>query len=140
MERLRVKRLEVGGGLSTDSSLVNGLMIAKSRVDMGTPEASRGGTIAIIDGGLENAKLEMEAEIEVSSPGVLRGFHERSLANLKKSVDHISSLGVDLLIVRDGISEEAISMLSDSGITAYRRFERGDLEICLLYTSPSPRD
>ncbi len=129
LERLRVKRLEVGGGSSTDSSLVNGLMIAKSRVDMGTPEASGGGTIAIIDGGLENAKLEMEAEIEVSSPGVLRGFHERSLAKLKKSVDHLSSLDVDLLIVRDGISEEAISMLSDSGITTYRRFERGDLEI-----------
>ena len=47
----------MGGGLSTDSSLVNGLMIAKSRVDMGTPEASEGGTIAIIDGGLENAKF-----------------------------------------------------------------------------------
>ena len=92
LERLRVKRLEVGGGLSTDSSLVNGLMIAKSRVDMGTPEASGGGTIAIIDGGLENAKLEMEAEIEVSSPGVLRGFHERALAKLKKSVDHLLSL------------------------------------------------
>ena len=129
LERLRVKRLEVGGGLSTDSSLVNGLMIAKSRVDMGTPEASGGGTIAIIDGGLENAKLEMEAEIEVSSPGVLRGFHERSLAKLKNSVDHLSSLGVNLLIIRDGASEDAISMLSDSGITTYRRFERGDLEI-----------
>jgi len=129
LERLRVKRLEVSGGLSTDSTLIKGLMIAKTRVDMGTPRSSGEGTIAIIDGGLENAKLEMEAEIEVSSPGVLRDFHERSIANLRKSVDHLSSLGVDLLIVRDGVSDEAVPMLSDKGITSYRRFERIDLEI-----------
>ena len=129
LERLRVKRLEVGGGLSTESTLVKGLMIAKTRVDIGTPESSMGGSVAIIDGGLENAKLEMEAEIEVNSLGVLKGFHERSIANLKRSIDHISSLGVTLLIVREGISDEAVSIISDSGITAYRRFERSDLEL-----------
>ena len=102
-------------------------MIAKSRVDMRTPEASKGAR-CYHRWRIGKCKVEMGAEIEVSSPGVLSGFHERSLAKLKKSVDH-SSLDVDLLIVRDGISEEAISMLSDSGITTYRRFERGDLEI-----------
>ena len=108
MERLRVKRLKVSGGSTADSRLVNGLMIAKSRVDISTPSSSDGGIIAIIDGGLENAKLEMDAEIEVSSPGVLRGFHDRSLDKLREDVGHLSSLGVDLLIVRDGISDEAI--------------------------------
>ena len=75
LERLRVKRLQVSGGSTADSRLVNGLMIAKTRVDISTPPSSDGGIIAIIDGGLENVKLEMDAEIEVSSPGVLKGFH-----------------------------------------------------------------
>ena len=86
--------------------------------------SSDGGIIAILDGGLENAKLEMDAEIEVSSPGVLRGFHDRSLDKLREEIGHLSSLGVDLLIVKDGISDDAISMLSEAGITSYRRFER----------------
>ena len=128
MERLRVKRLQVSGGSTADSRLVNGLMIAKTRVDISTPPSSEGGIIAIIDGGLENVKLEMDAEIEVSSPGVLKGFHDRSLDKLREEVSHLSSLGVDLLIVRDGISDDAISMLSEAGITSYRRFEREDLE------------
>tara|TARA_B100001173_G_scaffold312332_1_gene333011 strand:+ start:1479 stop:3092 length:1614 start_codon:yes stop_codon:yes gene_type:complete len=128
LERLRVKRLEVSGGSTTDSYLVNGLVIAKTRVDISTPISSEGGLIAIIDGGLENAKLEMDAEIEVSSPGILKGFHDRSIAKLRKCVDRLSSLGVDLLIVREGISDEAIPMLTEAGITCYRRFERDDLE------------
>ncbi len=128
LERLRVKRLQVSGGSTADSRLVNGLMIAKTRVDISTPSSSDGGIIAIIDGGLENVKLEMDAEIEVSSPGVLKGFHDRSIDKLREEVDHLSSLGVNLLIVKDGISDDAISMLSEAGITSYRRFEREDLE------------
>ena len=128
LERLRVKRLQVSGGSTTDSRLVNGLMIPKTRVDISTPSSSEGGIIAIIDGGLENVKLEMDAEIEVSSPGVLKGFHDRSLAKLREEVDHLSSLGVELLIVREGISDDAVSMLNEAGITSYRRFEREDLE------------
>jgi len=128
LERLRVKRLQVSGGSTADSRLVNGLMIAKTRVDISTPSSSDGGIIAIIDGGLENVKLEMDAEIEVSSPGVLKGFHDRSIDKLREEVGHLSSLGVNLLIVKDGISDDAISMLSEAGITSYRRFEREDLE------------
>ena len=70
----------------------------------------------------------MDAEIEVSSPGVLKGFHDRSLDKLREEISHLSSLGVDLLIVKDGISDDAISMLSEAGITSYRRFEREALE------------
>ena len=128
LERLRVKRLQVSGGSTADSRLVNGLMIAKTRVDISTPSSSDGGIIAILDGGLENAKLEMDAEIEVSSPGVLKGFHDRSLDKLREEISHLSSLGVDLLIVREGISDDAIPMLTEAGITSYRRFEREDLE------------
>ena len=50
------------------------------------------------------------------------------LDKLREEISHLSSLGVDLLIVKDGISDDAISMLSEAGITSYRRFEREDLE------------
>jgi chaperonin GroEL (HSP60 family) len=77
---------------------------------------------------LENRKLELDAQIEVESLGVLNEFHERNNNNLEIMIEHLKELGIDLLIVRDGIADEAIPMLAKAGITAYRRFERIDLE------------
>ena len=129
IERLRVKRLQVKQGSVLETSLVNGLMLLKSRVDKATSDKSEGGLVAIIDGGLESKKLEINASIEVDSPGILQGFHDRKIEYVNKRVENLKSLGVELLIVRDGISDEAVSLLTKAGITAYRRFERKDMEL-----------
>jgi len=134
LERLLIKRLQVREGNVMDSELVKGLVLLKSRVDISTPSSSDGGLVAIVDGGLDHPKLGIDATIEVGAPGVLQEFHERAVQNLQKQVDSLSSLGVDLLIVRDGIADEAISLLTNAGITAYRRFERRDLELLARMT------
>ena len=128
LERLRVKRLQVASGKASDSEVVHGLVIRKQRLDFTTPSASDGGVIALVDGGLENRELMLDAEIEVRSLGVLAGFHQRTREKLQTQVDHLASLGVELLCVRDGIADEAHVMLTAAGITVYRRFEREDLE------------
>ena len=138
LERMVVKRLQIREGNVMDSSLVNGLMLLKSRVDATSPENSDGGVVAIIDGGLEHAKLETDASIEVSSLGIMQEFHERSGENMQKQVMHLSSLGVDLLVVRDGIADEAIAQLTKAGIVAYRRFERSDMDLLSRITGARP--
>ena len=138
LERMVVKRLQIREGNVMDSSLVNGLILLKSRVDETSPENSDGGVVAIIDGGLEHAKLETNASIEVSSLGIMQEFHERSRENMQKQVMHLSSLGVDLLIVRDGIADEAIAQLTKSGIVAYRRFDRSDMDLLSRITGARP--
>ena len=138
LERMAVKRLQIREGSVMDSSLVNGLMLLKSRVDASSPEGSDGGVVAIIDGGLEHAKLETDASIEVNSLGVLQEFHERSRENMQKQVAHLSSLGVDLLVVRDGIADEVITQLTKAGIVAYRRFERSDMDLLSRITGARP--
>ena len=138
LERMVVKRLQIREGNVMDSSLVNGLMLLKSRVDATSPENSDGGVVAIIDGGLEHAKLETDASIEVSSLGIMQEFHERSRENMQKQVMHLSSLGVDLLVVRDGIDDEAISLMTKAGIVAYRRFERSDMDLLSRITGARP--
>ena len=138
LERMVVKRLQIGEGAVMDSSLVNGLMLLKSRVDANSPENSDGGVVAIIDGGLEQAKLDTDASIEVSSIGILQEFHERSRENLQKQVAQLSSLGVDLLVVRDGIDDEAVTQLTKAGIVAYRRFERSDMDLLSRITGARP--
>ena len=138
LERMVVKRLQIREGNVMDSSLVNGLILLKSRVDETSPENSDGGVVAIIDGGLEYAKLETDASIEVSSLGIMQEFHERSRENMQKQVMHLSSLGVDLLVVRDGIADEAIAQLTKAGIVAYRRFERSDMDLLSRITGARP--
>ena len=138
LERMVVKRLQIREGNVMDSSLVNGLMLLKSRVDATSPENSDGGVVAIIDGGLEHAKLETDASIEVNSLGIMQEFHERSRENMQKQVMHLSSLGVDLLVVRDGIADEAISLMTKAGIVAYRRFERSDMDLLSRITGARP--
>ena len=138
LERMVVKRLQIREGNVMDSSLVNGLILLKSRVDATSPENSDGGVVAIIDGGLEHAKLETDASIEVSSLGIMQEFHERSGENMQKQVMHLSSLGVDLLVVRDGIADEAIAQLTKAGIVAYRRFERSDMDLLSRITGARP--
>ena len=138
LERMRIKRLQVRQGNVMETRLVNGLMLLKSRVDLSSPPDSAGGNVAILDGAFEQAKLEVSASIEVESPGVLQEFHERAREKIRRQVGHLSSIGVDLLIVREGIADEAIALLTDSGITAYRRFERKDLELLSKITGAKP--
>ena len=138
LERMVVKRLQIREGSVMDSSLVAGLMLLKSRVDSSSPENSDGGVVAIIDGGLEHAKLETDASIEVSSLGIMQEFHERSRENMQKQVAHLSSLGVDLLVVRDGIADEAMPQLTKEGIVAYRRFDRSDMDLLSRITGARP--
>ena len=54
LERIRVKRLKMTGGVAADSEIIQGLMLRKQRIDFTTDGHSNGGKIAIIDGGLEN--------------------------------------------------------------------------------------
>ena len=138
LERMVVKRLQIREGSVMDSSLATGLMLLKSRVDATSPENSDGGIVAIIDGGLEHAKLESDASIEISSLGIMQEFHERSRENMQKQVAHLSSLGVDLLVVREGIADEAITQLTKAGIVAYRRFERSDMDLLSRITGARP--
>ena len=60
------------------------------------------------------------SEIEVS---------ERQKQELQDRVQAIADVGTDLLIVRDGVNDDAISMLREAGIVTYRRVERDDLEL-----------
>ena len=138
LERFRIKRIQVGVGNVMETDLVNGLMLLKSRVDVSSSKDSGSGNVAIIDGGLERAKLEINASIEVESPEALKEFHKRSIKRIEEKIEHLSSIGVDLLVVREGIEDEVISLLTKLGIVAYRRFERKDLELLSKITGAKP--
>ena len=106
-------------------------------MDVASPSSSGAGRIVIIDGGMESPSLELEASIEVTDIGALQEFRDRAQNRMREQVELLASMNVDLLVVRDGIDESASTMLTDAGITAYRRFEREDLEMLSRITGAS---
>ena len=138
LERLRIKRLQIDSGKMKNSRLVHGLVLAKTRLDKSTPSFSKNGKIAIIDGELENKKIDLETSIEVSDIGALKSFHDRDMEKIQQMVEHISSFGIDILIVRDGVADAAIAPLRNAGIITYRRMERDDIELLSKITGSIP--
>ena len=60
---------------------------------------------------------------------MLARFIERQKKELQDRVQAIADVGTNLLIVRDGVNDDAIPMLRKAGIVTYRRVERDDLEL-----------
>ncbi len=124
-----IKRIGARGGNASNTRLFNGLMLPKRRLDPRTPANSGAGKIMLLDGGIAPRSPNIQAQIKVSEAGALSKFIEREKAEMQSRIKAISAIGCDLLIVRDGIDDDAISMLREAGIVSYRRVERDDLDL-----------
>jgi len=121
-----------------DSELIQGVVLQKSSVHREMPNRHSGGSILVLDGGLERRKPAIEATLNITNLGALDSFNERERADLQKRVDSLSNAGIDLLITRDGIDDGAHIMLANAGIIAYRRVERPDIEHVCRATGARP--
>ncbi len=132
-----VKRIGARGGSASDSHLVNGLMLAKRRLDKRTPATGGKGRIMLLDGGISPRSPAIGARIKVTDPGALARFLAKERGDMQQRVDAVAALDCDLLVVRDGIDDDAISMLREAGIVTYRRVERDDLDLLARATGAS---
>jgi chaperonin GroEL (HSP60 family) len=124
-----IKRLGARGGIASDTRLINGLMLPKRRLDQRTAANSSNGKIMLLDGGIAPRSPNIQAQIKVTEAGALAKFIEREKAEMQNRIGAIGAIGCDLLIVRDGIDDDAVSMLREAGIVTYRRVERDDLDL-----------
>jgi len=134
----QVRVIHRRSGIVTDSNLVQGLVLAKQKVHREMPERSEGGKVLILDGGIERRSPAIEASLRITQPGAIQAFHTREREELARKVQVLADAGVALLIVRDGIEDDAHVMLADAGIIAYRRVEREDLEHIARATGATP--
>ena len=125
----RVKIIHQTGGSAIDTELVTGLAIPKTRVHSEMLEHGGPGSILLVDGGLEKRSPLLDAKLSITSTGMLDAFRAAEVKAVMKQIENLKSIGCDILVVKEGIDDEARQALADAGILAYRRVESKDLEL-----------
>jgi thermosome len=130
------------GGSLMDTQLIYGIVLDKEVVHPAMPRRVENAYIVLLDAPLEVEKPEIDAEIRITSPELLRRFLEEEEKLIKEMVDKIYNValermkkdGVDpskagiVVFCQKGINEVAQHYLAKKGIMAVRRVKRSDME------------
>ncbi len=122
-----IKVEKKAGGSSSDTGLINGIVLDKEIVHSGMPRRIENAKIALILSPLEIEKTEFSAEIRINSPQQMKGFLDEENSMLKSMVEKIESSGASVLICQKGIDDIAQSLLAKKGIFAVRRAKESDM-------------
>jgi len=128
-DKSKIKIILQTGGVVEHSEVISGLVLAKKRIDLAMPKEIKNGSILLLDGGLERRSFSSSMKLNVSSPGVLDAFRNKERELLFDQVDQLKKLGVNVIACKEGIDDELKSELVKSGIQAFRRVAKGDLDI-----------
>jgi thermosome len=111
-----------------ETQLVRGIVLDKEVVHPAMPKRVANAKIAILDAPLEIEKPEWTTKISVTSPEQIKAFLDQEAEILKSYVEHLASIGVNVVITQKGIDEVAQHFLAKKGIMAVRRVKRSDIE------------
>tara|TARA_B100001996_G_scaffold306933_1_gene248214 strand:+ start:1374 stop:2966 length:1593 start_codon:yes stop_codon:yes gene_type:complete len=125
----RVKIIKQKGGSATESHLITGLAIAKSRIHSEMNDRRSAGNILLLDGGIEKRKPQLDAKLNITSVGMLDAFRKAETDAILLQIENLKEIGCDILVCRDGVDDDARQALTEAGILAYRRVEKKDLEL-----------
>ena len=125
----KIKIISQTGGQIEESYLVQGLALPKKRMSSDMPKEINDGKILLIDGGLEFRSMATDVKLNVTSAGVFNSFREKELQLLQKKAERIKQLGVNVVACREGIDDSVKKILVESGIQAYRRVAKSDLNL-----------
>ena len=92
------------------------------------PKVVREAKIALINDALEVKETETDARINITSPEQLEAFLRKEQDMIKKMVDKIREIGVNVVFVQKGIDDLAAHYLAKYGILAVRRVKKSDME------------
>ena len=128
-DKSKIKIISQTGGVIADSEVISGLVLAKKRIDLAMPKEIENGSILLVDGGLERRSFSSDLKLNVSSTGVLESFRQKERELLFAQIKHLKSLGITVIACKEGIDDDAKSELVRSGIQAFRRVAKSDLDI-----------
>ncbi|MCE4609420.1 MAG: TCP-1/cpn60 chaperonin family protein [Desulfurococcales archaeon] len=116
------------GGSLRDTKLIKGIVIDKEVVHPDMPRRVENAKIAVLDTPLEIEKPEIDLEVSITSPDLVKRLLEKQEKILAEKVEKIASVGANVVVTQKGIDEVAQHFLAKRGILAVRRVKRSDIE------------
>ena len=116
------------GGSLRDTKLIKGIVIDKEVVHPDMPRRVENAKIAVLDTPLEIEKPEIDLEVSITSPDLVKRLLEKQEKILAEKVEKIVSVGANVVVTQKGIDEVAQHFLAKRGILAVRRVKRSDIE------------
>ncbi len=116
------------GGAIDDTELIEGMIIDKEKVHPGMPSRVKDAKIALINMALEVKKPEIDANIQIKDPTMVRAFLEEEEKILRGMVEKIKESGANVVFCQKGIDDMAQHFLAKEGIYAVRRVKKSDME------------
>jgi thermosome len=116
------------GGAVTDSELVKGVMVNKEAAHREMPKKVENAKIAVLSCPLEIEKIELDTKIIVKKSEQLKDFLQEEENTLKRMVNKLSELGVNVVFTEKGIDDLVQYHLASRGILAAEWVEKSRIQ------------
>ena len=116
------------GGAVDDTNLIEGMVIDKERAHPGMPKSVKSAKILLLNAALEFKKTEVNATIQISSPGQAQAFLDEEEQMVHTMVNKVTKSGATVVFCQKGIDDVAQHYLAKAGILAIRRVKKSDIE------------
>ena len=123
-----IKVEKKSGGSSSDSQLIQGIVLDKEVVHPDMPKRKEKAKIALLNLALEVKETETDAKINITDPEQLRSFLDEERRMLQEMVEQIKKAGANVVLCQKGIDDIAQHYLAKAGILAARRVKESDME------------
>ena len=118
---------KVGSSL-IDCKLIEGIILNKDKAHHNMPNSVKDAKIALITRPIEFSKMELEAEIKISTPDELQKYLDQEEQIVKDIVDKIVAAGANVVLCQLGIEDLAQHYFAKANILAVERVERNDMD------------
>lgn len=120
-------KIEEKIGNTTDTILVNGVVIDKTIDNSAMPRAVDNAKVLLIDEELEGKRTRIDAEITIDSPHQMQSFLDKEQSLTTSKVMSIIRSGANVVISQKGINALAQDHLSRAGIVSIKRVKENDM-------------
>jgi thermosome len=116
------------GGSVDDTNLIEGMVVDKERAHPGMPKSVKNAKILLLNAALEFKKTEVNAKINISTPGQAQAFLDEEEHMVHTMVEKVIKSGATVIFCQKGIDDVAQHYLAKAGMLAVRRLKKSDIE------------
>jgi archaeal chaperonin len=118
-----------GGDAMHDTILVKGIVLDKEIVHVQMPKEMQNPRIALLNYPLEIKKGEWDAKISINSPEQIGEFLDEEDSMLKKKVQKLLDVGVNVVLTSKAIDDIVVGFLKDAGVMAIKSISKKDMDL-----------